>query len=59
MITTMKRAGERARAARWMATPTKRARARVVREMVTATRVAGKKKGNGDGNKEGNGNQQQ
>ncbi len=54
-----KRERKRARAARWMATPTKRARARTARRMVMATRVAGDKKGNGDGNKEGNGNQRQ
>jgi hypothetical protein len=61
MITATKRARERARAARWMAMATKRARA-------TATRVVGNKKGNvegsdkkgdGDGNKEGDGNQRQ
>jgi hypothetical protein len=48
MITATKRVRERARAATWMATPTKRER---------ATRVAGNEKGNGDGDKEGNGNQ--
>jgi hypothetical protein len=43
-----KRARERARAARWMGTTTKRARA-------TATRVAGDKKGNGGGDEKGDG----
>ncbi len=58
MITAMKRARERARAATWIAMPTKRERGRAARGMVTATRVAGDKKGDGNGNKEGNGNQQ-
>ncbi len=50
MITATKRARERVKAATWMATLTKRER---------ATRVAGDKKGEGDGNKEGNSDQQQ
>ncbi len=45
----------RARAARWMATATKRARAMAARGMATATRLAGDKKGDGNGNKKGNG----
>ncbi len=59
MITAIKRARERSRAAIWMAMPTKRERARAARGMVMATRVAGDKKGNGDGNKEGDGDQRQ
>ncbi len=47
-ITATKRARERARAASWMMTATKRARA-------TVTRVAGDKKGNGVGDEKGNG----
>jgi hypothetical protein len=49
MITATKRARERARAATWMAMPTKRER---------VTRVVGGKKGDGDGDKEGDGNRQ-
>ncbi len=37
-----------------MVTATKRVRVMVARGMATATRVAGNKKGDGDGNKEGN-----
>jgi hypothetical protein len=55
----MKRAMARAtRAARWMATVTKMARVTAARGMAMATTVAGDKKGNDDGNKEGDGNQQ-
>ncbi len=57
MITATKRARERARAATWMAMPTKREKARAARGMVTVTRVAGDKKSDGNGDKEGNGNQ--
>jgi hypothetical protein len=58
MITETKRARERVRAARWMAMATKRARAMAARGMAMATsRVAGDKKGDGDGNEEGDGNQ--
>jgi hypothetical protein len=46
----------RARAARWMAMATKRARAMAARGMATMTRVLGNKKGNGI--EEGDGNQQ-
>jgi hypothetical protein len=49
MITAMKRARERGRAARWMATATRRAR-------VTATRVASNKKGDVTGDEKGDGN---
>ncbi len=59
MITAMMRARERVRAAIWMAMQTKRERARVARGMAMATRVAGDKKGDGDSNKEGNGDQWQ
>jgi hypothetical protein len=44
MIMATKRARERARAARLVATAIKRARVRVARGMATATRVAGDKK---------------
>ncbi len=52
MIMATKRARARARAARWMAMPTKREIARSARGMagkglVMATLVAGNKKGNG------------
>jgi hypothetical protein len=59
MITAMKRARERAMAATWMAMPTKRKRARAARGMATATRLASNKKVDGDGNKEGVGDQRQ
>jgi hypothetical protein len=55
MITATKRARERVRVARWMATVTKRARAMAARGMMATTRVKGNKKGNGDGNNKGNG----
>jgi hypothetical protein len=42
-----------------MATPMKRARARVARGMGTATRVTSNKKGDGNGNKEGDGDRRQ
>jgi hypothetical protein len=42
------RGGVRARATRWMATETNRARVTAARGMAMATRVAGNKKGNGD-----------
>jgi hypothetical protein len=49
-----KRVRARARVARWMATATTRERATAARGMATATRVVGDKKGNGNGNEEGN-----
>jgi hypothetical protein len=55
MIQGTKRARERVGAARLMAMATKRARVRAARGMVMATRVVGDKKGNGAGNKEGDG----
>ncbi len=56
MIMATKSATERARAARWMAMATKRARVRAARGMTTATRVEGNEKGHGTGNIEGDGN---
>jgi hypothetical protein len=52
MTTATKRARARMRAARWMATPTKRERARAARGiagrgLATATLVTGNEKGNG------------
>jgi hypothetical protein len=49
MATKRARVRARARAARWMATGTKRARATAARGMATATRVAGDKREGGDG----------
>ncbi len=42
-----------------MAAPTKRERVRAARGMATATRVAGDKRGNDNGDEEGDGDQQQ
>ncbi len=57
MIMATKRARVRARVARWMVMATKRAREMVARGMAMATGVAGNKKGDGNGNKEGDDNQ--
>jgi hypothetical protein len=55
MITATKRARERARVERWMATPTNRARARVGRRDGDGNSGGGLQKGDADGNKEGDG----